>query len=71
LAQCLDEALVPVRGARRESLAADATEGGGLERGGLGESLLSVRWRALVGALEEARGGNGAESNGFAVERTG
>lgn len=52
-------------------MAADATEGGGLERGGLGEGVLSVRWRALVGALEEARGGDGAESNGFAVERAG
>jgi hypothetical protein len=47
------------------------TEGGGLERGGVGESLLTVRWRALAGALEEARGGDGAESNGFAVERAG
>lgn len=72
MAQCLDEALVPVGGARWwESGATDATEGGGLERGGLGERLLTVRWRTLVGAVEEARGGNGAESNGFAMERAG
>jgi len=37
----------------------------------VGERLLSVRWRALVGAVEEAGGGDGAESNGFAVERAG
>ena len=64
--------MVPIGGASRwESRAADATEGGGLERGGVSESLLSVRWRALVGALEEARGGDGTESNGFAVKRAG
>ena len=64
--------MVPIGGARRwERTATDATEGGGLERGGLGESLLSVWWRALVGALEEARGGDGAKSNGFEVERAG
>lgn len=64
--------MVPVGGGGWwEGRATDVTEGGGLERGGVGESLLTVRWRALAGALEEARGGDGAESNGFAVERAG